>query len=129
MSGGKPSQWFQAAQADLKRAQALLEQDPDLAAFLAWQAARKALKGLEKKACKNIGTTSLYKILLSFPEGQLAGKGVREAAKYLDLFKKLAQHSDVFNQGINLGPLTKSDARKVLEAARLILNFLEHRLI
>ncbi len=105
-----------------------MEEDPDLAAFLAWQAARKALKGLEKKAAKNIGTSSLAKILSSFPEGQMAGKAVREAAQYLDLFKRLAQHSDVFDQGINLGPLTREDARRVIEAAQLIVNFLEHRL-
>ncbi len=124
-----PLKWFQEACADLKKAETMLKQDPDLAAFLAWQSARKALKALEKKSGKRVSTSSLAEILESFPEGKLAGKPVRDAAKYLDLFKGLARHNDLFSSGLTLGPLGPGDARRLIDAARLILNFLEHRIV
>lgn len=125
----RPSSWLADSLKDLKKAEELLTEDPDLAAFLSWQAARKAFKALEKKAGRRLSESSFERLLASFPEGQYALRPVREAAKFLDHFRRLARHDDLFREvNIGLGPLTREDARRVLEAARLLINFLEHRL-
>ncbi len=125
----RSSSWFSSSLADLKKAEELLNEDPDLAAFLAWQAARKAFKALEKKAGKRISESSFVRLLERFPEGQYALKPVKDAALFLDHFRRLAKHDDLFREvNLSLGPLGKEDARRVIEAARLLINFLEHRL-
>ncbi|AEH44081.1 HEPN domain protein [Thermodesulfatator indicus DSM 15286] len=125
----KPSSWLESSYKDLKRAEELLEKDPDLSAHLAWQAARKALKALERKAGKRVSASSLEELFFKFPEGQNAPRTVREAVKFLDLFKRLAKHEDIFQEvSMGLGPLTPYDAKRVIDAARLVINHLEHRL-
>ncbi|OAG28643.1 HEPN domain-containing protein [Thermodesulfatator autotrophicus] len=125
----KPSSWLASSYKDLKRAEEILEKEPDLSAHLAWQAARKALKALERKAEKRISASSLEELFLRFPEGENAPRSVREAVKFLDLFKRLAKHEDLFLDGsMQLGPLTTHDAKRVIEAAKLLINHLEHRL-
>ncbi len=125
----KASSWLADSLRDLDKAQRLLDEDPDLAAFLAWQAARKAFKALEKKAGRRVPESSFERLLAQFPEGQLALRPVKDAAKFLDHFRRLAKHDDLFREvNLGLGPLGREDARRVLEAARLLINFLEHRL-
>ncbi len=125
----KSSAWLADSLKDLAKAEKLLQEDPDLAAFLSWQAARKAFKALEKKAGRRLSESSLEKLLAQFPEGQLAAKPVKDAARFLDHFRRLARHDDLFREvNLNLGPLGVEDARRVFEAARIIINFLEHRL-
>ncbi len=125
----RSSSWLASSLADLQKAEELLGEDPDLAAFLAWQAARKAFKALEKKAGKSFSENSFVRLLELFPEGQFALKPVKDAALFLDHFRRLARHDDLFREiNLGLGPLSREDARRVLEAARLLINFLEHRL-
>ncbi|WP_022852795.1 HEPN domain-containing protein [Thermodesulfatator atlanticus] len=125
----KPSSWLETSLKDLKRAEELLAKDPDISAHLAWQAARKALKAMEKKAGKRIAEPSLEKIFLHFPEGKQAPRPVKEAVKFLDLFKRLASHEDIFLEtNLGLGSLTQEDARRVLNAAQTLINHLAHRL-
>ncbi|NPA48428.1 MAG: HEPN domain-containing protein [Thermodesulfobacteria bacterium] len=125
----RSSSWLASSLADLKKAEELLKEDPDLAAFLAWQAARKAFKALEKKAGRSLSESSFVKLLAQFPEGQYALKPVKDAALFLDHFRRLAKHDDLFQEvNLGLGPLEREDARRVIEAARLLINFLEHRL-
>ncbi len=96
---------------------------------MAWQAARKAFKALEKKAGKRLSESSFVKLLAQFPEGQIAMKPVKDAALFLDYFRRLAAHDDLFQETtLGLNPLTEDDARRVLEAAKILINFLEHRL-
>ena len=125
----KASSWLASSWQDFQKAEKLLEKDPDLAAFLAWQAARKAFKALEKKAGKRLSESSFVKLLTCFPEGQMAMKPVKDAALFLDHFRRLAAHDDLFRESsLGLNPLTKEDARRVLGAAKTLINFLEHRL-
>jgi len=125
----RSSSWLASSWRDFERAQELLEKDPDLAAFMAWQAARKAFKALEKKAGKRLSESSFVRLLAQFPEGQMAMKPVKDAALFLDHFRRLAAHDDLFREtNLGLNPLTKEDARRVLEAAKLLINFLEHRI-
>ncbi len=125
----RASSWLSSSWKDLTRARELLEKEPDLAAFLAWQAARKAFKALEKRSGKHLSENSLAKILAQFPEGQMALKPVKEAALFLDHFRRLAAHDDLFREtSLGLNPLTKEDAQRVLKAAETLINFLEHRI-
>ncbi len=129
LSSQRSSTWFSSAKKDLSKAQELLQEDPDLASFMAWQAVRRAFKALEKRAGKRLGESSFVKLLQSFPEGKLAAKPVHDAALLLDHFKRLASHDDIFLETtLRLGPLGREDGRRVIEAARTIINFLEHRL-
>lgn len=125
----RASSWLASSWKDFERAQELLEKEPDLAAFLAWQAARKAFKALEKRAGKRLSESSFVKLLGQFPEGQMALKPVKDAALFLDHFRRLAAHDDLFRESsLGLNPLTKEDARRVLNAAQTLINFLEHRI-
>ncbi|NPB09004.1 MAG: HEPN domain-containing protein [Thermodesulfobacteria bacterium] len=125
----RSSSWLASSWRDYERARELLAKDPDLAAFMAWQAARKAFKALEKKAGKRLSESSFVKLLAQFPEGQIAMKPVKDAALFLDYFRRLAAHDDLFQETtLGLNPLTEDDARRVLEAAKILINFLEHRL-
>ncbi len=125
----RSSSWLESSLADLRKAEEMLAEDPDLSAFLAWQAARKAFKALEKKAGRRLSESSFVRLLEKFPEGQFALKPVKDAALFLDHFRRLAKHDDLFQEvNLGLGPLRREDARRVIEAARLLINFLEHRL-
>ena len=125
----RASSWLSSSWKDFARAEEMLEREPDLAAFMAWQAARKAFKALEKKAGKRLSESSFVKLLEQFPEGKMAMKPVRDAALFLDYFRRLAAHDDLFREtSLGLNPLTREDARRVLNAAKTLINFLEHRL-
>ncbi len=128
MSLNRSSSWFLSATIDLKKAREMLEKDPDLAGFMAWQAARMAFKALEKRAGKRVGESSLLRLLEKFSEGKPVIGKVRDAALLLDHFKRLASHNDLFlESSLGFGPLRKEDGRRLVEAAQILIDFLRHQ--
>ncbi len=121
--------WFLSATNDLEKAKKILDEDPDLAGFMAWQAARMAFKALEKRVGKRVSESSLVKLLEKFSEGKPVVGKVRDAALLLDHFKRLASHNDLFRESsLGLGPLRKEDGRRLVEAAQILINFLKHQI-
>ncbi len=110
--------WLKQAEEDAERARRAFELgDWALVAFLAQQAAEKALKAAFLKR----GEVAWGHSCLKLAEALGAPEGVLEAAKGLDRHYILSRYPNGFPEGVPSDYYTERDAREALEAAGRVL--------
>jgi HEPN domain-containing protein len=122
--------WFRQALKDFEHARRSIELgDYEWACLAAHQAAEKAVKALYQKLGIEVWGHSISRLLENLPEGLKPSNELIDITKELDKHYITTRYPNAYPEGAPMDYYTKSEAERVVEYARRVIEFCRSKVL